>query len=195
MTKWPVIKQATQAFCGNAARNRDFDLAILKLDSFPTDPITLKNSEFTDDQWKTFEENFKKPGGNGEGTDQVTAMDKVVAAAAGDGSTVPESVVLLYFSDMLVDQPTDKHTTFRQWKQFDWQRLNKAGIHKAVFYVVRIANPKQSNATRAAYRQQEMVLAEIKDAARSAKVDAQWVNDSDVEDQLAKGRFTGPEFN
>ncbi len=195
MTKWDMIKQATQAFCKQAARSRDFDLAIIKLDSFPMDPIMIKNSEFTEDRWAKFEKEFSKPGPEGEGTDQISAMDKVMSTAKGNGSTVPESVVLLYFSDMLVDQPKESGASFRDWNQFDWKKLVDANINCAAFYIVRMANPKQSNQTRAAYRKQESVVSQLKDASKTAQVNAQWINDGDLEDQLAKGRFTGPELN
>ncbi len=194
-SKWDVIKQATQAFCKQAARSRDFDLAIIKLDSFPMDPKVIKNSEFTEDRWTQFKKDFETAGPEGEGTDQVTAMEKVIAAAEGDGTTVPESVILLYFSDMLVEQPKGSGNQFRDWSQFDWKKLNDAKIQCATFYIVRMANPKQSNQTRAAYRKQETVISQLRDAAKSARVNAQWINDAELEDQLAKGRFTGPEFN
>lgn len=195
ISKFPMIKEAVEIFCQQAARNREFDLAVIRLDSFPMDPLVVKNSEFTEERWNSMLKTFSETEGVGKGTDQVTAMKKAVEAAQGDGDAVPEAVVLLYFSDMIVDQPSGSRGQFRGWDQFEWGKLNEANISDATFYVIRMANPKADSHSRAVYRQQEETISQLKSKAKAAQVNARFIYDRVLEDELAKGRFKGPSFD
>jgi hypothetical protein len=196
ISRWSLIQQATSAFIAGASKQRDFDLIVIRLDSFPKqEGPYYKSSAFTEDQWKKLETEFRRPGPEGEGTDQVRAMEEVIRAASGNGTEKPSSVVLLYFSDMLVDQPKGgSRASFAPWDTFKWERLKQAGISQAQFYIMRETSPEATPESRAAYRRQEELIPLLRKAADSAGLNSQWILDSVLEDEVAKGRFTGPEI-
>jgi len=193
ISRWSLIREATSAFLAQAFKQRDFDLAVIKLNRFPKEARRYKSSAFTEEQWTELEKDFQ-PGPEGEGTDQIGAMEEAVRAARGSGAETPSAVVLLYFSDMLIDQPKGEPHSFRSWDSFDWRQLKDAGITQAHFYVIHMANPEATGESRAVYRQQQELTDRLSKAASAAGLNAQWVSDSVLEDEVKKGRFTGPEF-
>lgn len=197
MSKWPLIRNAVSQFIAAAAREREFDLAVVRLDSMPQDPKEIyEGSRFTEEQWEELQTYITAEGQKGEGTDQVAGMKKVLQLAAGSGNTVPQSVVVLYFSDMLVDSPTDGSASFDQWDTFDWDLVKRAAnIREIQFYCIRPADPKGDSVQRQAYKRQEELLPKLMEATRTAKLgNVLWIRESVLADQVNKERFRGPEF-
>ncbi len=191
MSKWALIQKAVTTYLSQLARGREYDVAIINLNSFPGDAQIIRNAQFNEEQWNGIKKELSSTGKVGEGTNQLRAMQKVIEAATGEGNSKPEACVLLYFSDMLVDQPTDRSLRFDDWDKFDWTSLKRANVRMSAFYVVTVADTSTVEARKVVLRQEELIRS-LKTAAEKAKLDIQWTPDKVLADDLAKGRFTGP---
>jgi len=183
---WDLIQQAVQTFVKRFQMERDTDLVIIRLDSRPRVVQKVAESRTTAKQWEEFQNEFKEPDAAGAGTDQLGAMELVLQQCQDNPRVKPESVALLYFSDMLAEQPVGQRGVFREWSEFDWISLKEKGV-SAGFYVFQDAtHPKAAEHRR--------VVEDLKVASVDAGVLADWIDSLTLKDDLQHGRFRGPAF-
>jgi len=183
---WDLIQQAVQTFVKRFQMERDTDLVIIRLDSKPRVVQKVAESRTTAKQWEEFQSEFKHPDAPGAGTDQIGAMELVLQECQDNPRVKPESVAVLYFSDMLAEQPVGQRGVFREWSEFDWTSLKEQEI-SAGFYVFQDSTHPRATKHR-------RLVEDLKRASVDAGVLADWVDGLTLKDDLEHGRFRGPAF-
>lgn len=143
------IYQTVRMFLDEFNRDQEADLVFIRLDHAPEAVLQFNNARVSEAELKQFEAVFATTGPEGAGTDQVTAMELALDYARPTDRQ-PEDVLLLWFSDMIVDDPAGRRGAFRKWDSFDWSNLKEAGVSSSCFYFVNHQMAKALSAKAAA---------------------------------------------